>query len=149
MEMRIYQVIFTHKNMPNTLWENDFHTLKTGEKYCDDSSYLWRYIETLLFYSLYCICLCAPSFGTFPVSRFPVQSLLFTPTSCATWGSMRGTVHGARGGVTVWLVGTCSNVYGVTRACSLTCYPNLRLRVLVSSCSHRRLGSQAPWIIRE
>ena len=38
----------------------------------------------------------SPLFGNFQSSRFPVISLLFTPISCDNWGSMRGTVRGAR-----------------------------------------------------
>ena len=47
----------------------------------------------------------SPLSGRFPFSRFSVQfliftpkSLTFTPLSCATWGSTRGTARGARGG---------------------------------------------------
>ena len=32
MEIRIYQVIFKHKNIPKTLWENDFYTLQNWRK---------------------------------------------------------------------------------------------------------------------
>ena len=48
--MHISQVIFTHKNIAKTLWDNDFHPEKMGEKDSDDSSYLWSYshISTIL-----------------------------------------------------------------------------------------------------
>ena len=31
IQMRIYQLIFTHKNIPKALWDNDIHTLKIRE----------------------------------------------------------------------------------------------------------------------
>ena len=65
---------------------------------------------------------------------FPFRSLIFTPKlllfktmSCAAWDFTCGTACGARargGGYPVWLGGVCSLVRGVTRACSLTCYPD-------------------------
>ena len=42
MEISTSQLIFTHKNIPNNLWDNGIHTIKMGEKYCGNSSYLWR-----------------------------------------------------------------------------------------------------------
>ena len=46
----------------------------------------------------------SPHSGCFPLSRFPVHSLIFTPKflffssiSSATWGSTFGTAHDARG----------------------------------------------------
>ena len=76
---------------------------------------------------LCCLCLCVPSFGTFPVltvSRpipiFTPKYMLFTPMYRATWDSTRGTARGTQGGIPVWLGGVCSLVRGVTQACSLT-----------------------------
>ena len=65
--------------------------------------------------------------------RFPfsVQSLIFTPISRSTWGSMRGTARGAQGGVPVWLGGICGLIHGVNQAGSLTCYPDPRFRIPV------------------
>ena len=45
VEMSIFELIFTHKNIPKTLWDNDIHTLQNGRKNCDNSSYLWSYIH--------------------------------------------------------------------------------------------------------
>ena len=46
----------------------------------------WLFLETLLLYSLCCFSVYHPM-GHFLFSRFPVQSLLFTPKSRATWYS--------------------------------------------------------------
>ena len=50
IEMSIYQLILTYKNIPKTIWDNDIHSLQNGIKYCDHSSYLWSFshISTIL-----------------------------------------------------------------------------------------------------
>ena len=41
MEIGVPQSILNHKKIPKALWENDYHNLQDGEKYCVSSSYLW------------------------------------------------------------------------------------------------------------
>ena len=93
-----------------------------------------------------CCCICAFSFGLFPVLPFSVRfliytmiSLIFTPDSLATnssvWHRTRGAWMGegrmGGGGSHGWRGGVLGLVHVVTRARDLTCQPNPRFQIPV------------------
>ena len=85
----------------------------------------------LLFYLLYCICICVPSFGMFtvflvsrPIPDFYAEIPAFYADIPFYLGFYARYRAWCTRGVLVCLGGVCSLVHGVNRACSLTCYPD-------------------------
>ena len=101
--------------------------------------YLFLIIIICYCFTLYAVVSTSPLLGRFTFSRFPVQSLIFTPISLLytpkspdTFFSMCSVARSAReGGVHWWCGGVPGLVRVFNQAVDLTCQPNSRFRIPV------------------
>ena len=111
----------------------------------------------LLFYSLYCLCLCVHSFGMFPVLLVSRKIPAFYAKIPDFYAGIpyylgfyvRYCTWCARGGA-VWIGGVCSLVRGVNRACSLTWYPypwfQVPVLLLLPQGNGEPSSADHPWV---